>query len=320
MGLPGAGKSSLARGIQSSFRGTAAVVIVELDDFLTHRAQPAARTCEAGELIFDPDEWHLAWEMFTTHISLLLCGNAPESQGVTVVLAVDTFHFSSMRLALWRLVRDANTARQKAAVPLHSFGQIFLDTPLDVALRRNNCRTASSKIPDPVVHRMAAVMDGCSDEHKSRLVARLGGAPLRVYHDREAIDFAWIVDWIFALSLEGRRQPLHKSELASDAGNSEQIGGAMQSQSHRVDLALRGVTARAIAGALPEHKRVVAASCIVEKKNFLRHFKCERQQVSAINSNGERLDADEEAEMIDSCVAEFEQLVNRFAHQPGSTI
>ena len=58
MGLPGAGKSSLARGIQSSFRGTAAVVIVELDDFLTHRAQPAARTCEAGELIFDPDEWH----------------------------------------------------------------------------------------------------------------------------------------------------------------------------------------------------------------------------------------------------------------------
>jgi tRNA uridine 5-carbamoylmethylation protein Kti12 len=283
MGIPGAGKSALAKAVSSRSSDVGGVVVIELDDLMHGIREHHS----SGETLFDSQHWQAAWKSFCSRIEAQLAGTDPAGD---VVMAVDTFHFASMRLSVWRLVRDENTRRHASGLPLHSFTQILVNTSLEVALSRNERRPGIERIPCDVVQRTAAVMDSCSDT--TRLASRIG-APLVL--DGTATCDA-LADQAVKFVLEERlRADRHPSRSSLPSSLADQ-----QALAHHIDLAMRKVCSDLISASASEQKREVSSICAKGKKTFAGLLKSQR-----LFERGCVLDLNEASEAAQRYSAEF---------------
>ena len=132
-GLPGAGKSTLARAIIAEAPPHAAVVHVEFDAFL-----------ERGE--WSPEAWQKSRAAALDAVRSALRGSA------SIVVVDDNNYYASMRAELRRLAVAAGA----------DYVLVWLCARLDVALARNAQRLTGS-LPAPVLASMAARMDAPED-------------------------------------------------------------------------------------------------------------------------------------------------------------
>lgn len=181
-GIPGSGKSTVARAIQqhAASAGTVTVHSLCLDDILLGNSPTA------GSNTFDPAAWQEASRML--HGRLQQCLLTVAAQGANggdrttgkkehmqlqdhstpshqqcdrceasgddlqpplLIIVDDNHHLTSMRRAVWRIARAGGAA----------YVQIFCSCLLDVALRRNARRAAAQRVSGAVVVRMERQMD-----------------------------------------------------------------------------------------------------------------------------------------------------------------
>jgi tRNA uridine 5-carbamoylmethylation protein Kti12 len=136
VGLPGAGKSSLARWLCES---KTSVVHIEYD-------QVAESLNEKEEL----EAWRksrvVALEKFSKHLE--------EDPGGLIVMD-DNFHLRSMRKTIYRICQDYVLKGNTTVL----YGVVFVDTPLDVCLTRNGTRAIESRVPAEVIEKMAITLE-----------------------------------------------------------------------------------------------------------------------------------------------------------------
>mmetsp|Transcript_4538 Transcript_4538/g.11426 ORF Transcript_4538/g.11426 Transcript_4538/m.11426 type:complete len:392 (+) Transcript_4538:129-1304(+) len=82
-----------------------------------------------------------------------------------LILMDDNFHLRSMRRDIYRSCQDilATTlllpANNYHSQPLIGFSTVYLSTPTEVCLQRNNSRNGKERIPPEVINRMASVIE-----------------------------------------------------------------------------------------------------------------------------------------------------------------
>lgn len=138
-GLPGSGKSSLSRSIQEKWNlPNSACSIIEYDEL-----QHDATSVQA---------WHDARCNALSQLKRYLSQASSSEQQQQLILLDDNFHLKSMRkqiyLTLWQQRQTRNA----------SFGIIYMDTPLNICIERNNDRT-ERKVPEAVILRMHETLD-----------------------------------------------------------------------------------------------------------------------------------------------------------------
>lgn len=119
MGLPAAGKSTLARALDG--------IHVRFDDDLDDD--------------FDVERWHESRRASLNRVRAALATDAK------LVIADDNCQYRSMRHTLFKLARDASCA----------FATVFVDVDVEEALRRNARR--DDKVPEVTIRRMASQLE-----------------------------------------------------------------------------------------------------------------------------------------------------------------
>ena len=149
-GLPGSGKSSLCERICAYAHDCVPGVACHHHRF--DAFQPAdAVQCEqhvepAGG---GAHAWGEARARALTALDVLLCSACSSAQPLTLLLADDVAHMSSMRADLSRL------ARRRGA----SYAQLFVDTPFEVCAARNAARVGAARVPEAVLLRLSATLE-----------------------------------------------------------------------------------------------------------------------------------------------------------------
>ena len=167
-GLPGAGKSTLARHVLAvgAERLRAALRVQGLrlwhlcfDDAL------AALQKEAGASDFDPELWHRARELALHAVHALflfrsgtkaleaiarssMAGNAEAARCIDIVLLDDNMHYRSMRRAYYKVAREAQLA----------FCTICLPLPVDEAVARDARRSPPHHVGRATIEVMAEAL------------------------------------------------------------------------------------------------------------------------------------------------------------------
>ena len=130
MGLPGSGKSTLSKKVLQSLPGS---MHVEYD-------------AVANELIVDEcDElqaWRLSRHEALKRLDYLL------GEGGSTILMDDNFHLSSMRKQVYHVCQRHPNVR---------FGILWLDTPLEICLQRNQQRVL--QVPKEVIFKMHTTLE-----------------------------------------------------------------------------------------------------------------------------------------------------------------
>ena len=156
-GLPGAGKSTLARRIAARAVATGDVAradVVSFDDverevrLETARARGTTRDAARG---FDAQAWRDSRKLALARVDALLASDddADASDGVgrgrRLVIADDNFYYASMRYQAHQLARRARAAHV----------QLYVNVPVELARARNERRAANEIVPRVAFDRMA---------------------------------------------------------------------------------------------------------------------------------------------------------------------
>lgn len=155
-GLPGAGKSTLARRIAARAVAAGDVAradIVSFDDverevrLETARARGETRDAARG---FDAQAWRDSRKLALARVDALLASDddADASDGVDarrLVIADDNFYYASMRYQAHQLARRARAAHV----------QLHVNVPVELARARNERRAADEIVPSVAFDRMA---------------------------------------------------------------------------------------------------------------------------------------------------------------------
>lgn len=165
-GLPGSGKSSLCERLCAYAHDCVPGVACHHHRF--DAFQPA-----------DAAQWGEARARALTALDELLCSASSSAQPLTLLLADDVAHLSSMREDLHRL------ARRRGA----SYAQLLVDTPVEVCAARNAARVGAARVPEPVFLRLSATLE--RPEASPRAFER---ATL-VTHGAEAASVLWSHLW-----------------------------------------------------------------------------------------------------------------------------
>jgi len=142
-GLPGAGKSTLAKSLAHT--GDACgmrVTCIHFDDWM-HVGQEGTGRDGGGPPVFDPVVWKSARSLCMEAAAEALGRNSD------VVILDDTMHYTSMRLRCWKL------ARERASM----YCQVYVDCPLEECLARNAGRSAVCRMPEAVMERMGRIFE-----------------------------------------------------------------------------------------------------------------------------------------------------------------
>ena len=156
-GLPGAGKSTLARRIAARAVAAGDVAradVVSFDDverevrLETARARGTTRDAARG---FDAQAWRDSRKLALSRVDALLASDddADASDGVgrgrRLVIADDNFYYASMRYQAHQLARRARAAHV----------QLYVNVPVELARARNERRAANEIVPRVAFDRMA---------------------------------------------------------------------------------------------------------------------------------------------------------------------
>ena len=115
MGLPGSGKTTLARRLAAESGRGVVVTVVSFDDFYQREYGLAA-----------------------------LRDQLDDAQAGEVVVVDDNMYYQSMRKQVWRMARHKGAA----------YMQVFVDTPLAECVVRNAARTGEARMKDGVIEHM----------------------------------------------------------------------------------------------------------------------------------------------------------------------
>ena len=253
MGIPGVGKSTLARKLVEG-KGKQ-FVHVEFDALYTAEAE------EAGlQSRFDPKRWRAVREKMLLATQAQLTAPSPPR----AVLVDDNFQYRSMRLQYARLASECSAP----------FCTVYLRCEdVSLAKRLNSLRCGAARVPDTVIDEMHASIEPpnparCLWEANTYTV----DAQLLVGSDSGALDnqvqsiHEWlrssVADSVVVLTREPRPD-LSEEQERSAAANAK-------SEKHQFDLWSRKVVAGTVSSALESTKRsAVASECAKLRKAYL---------------------------------------------------
>lgn len=141
LGLPAAGKTSLARGLAATTRGDTSIVIVSYDEHLS--------LLSPSDGPFSSDLWRRNRDSCINLCKSQLSTQLSPGHCRQVVVVDDNMQFFSMRKEVYKLARDMQCA----------FVQVHVSSPLELCLQRNKTRKKSSQVPDSVIVKMKRVFD-----------------------------------------------------------------------------------------------------------------------------------------------------------------
>ena len=151
MGLPGAGKSSLAREMVASAAskelGVFACVSEEAESCRKKRVEwvrfdDDLEAAVREEAVFSEAAWRVSRSLAFDRVKSALTR-------ACVVVADDNAYYRSMRHSLLKLARESDSA----------FCSIFIDVPLEEAQLRNGNRAGSERVPTETVAKMASLFE-----------------------------------------------------------------------------------------------------------------------------------------------------------------
>lgn len=304
-GLPGSGKSTLARLIANeigkrSDLASVVAAIVEADDALQdlligERQRLGGNSSSLSEH-FSPSVYHTSRRLFVQRVKDAVAA-LPDSpcdvatDKVRVVIAVDNMPFASMRLELWRLVRNINDMREEQRAShittrFVTFGQIAMGASLSVCLERNKERKQTVHSPDMLnpyvspatIKNMAATFDSGNIRRVS--------APLLVVTDGATAAVEQCVAFIQLRTAPRRFDEASHSEWCVDTPlrrreSSEIEGEPCTSLAHLVETAFRKIINESIckyrerlqSGDLQNTPVEIGKELSLLKKNILRDLK-----------------------------------------------
>lgn len=150
-GLPGCGKSSLARELKESSTLFDRVVHIEYDDVAHEIQLQQCTTCNA----FNSDSlgaWRSSRNIALDRLDQELGrhffqeDNTPASR--LLIIMDDNFHLRSMRKNVYQICQSHANANMYFCI-------LWLDTPLQVCLDRNRQRPQKSRVPDETILKMS---------------------------------------------------------------------------------------------------------------------------------------------------------------------
>lgn len=139
-GLPGAGKSTLARELALvASKCDKRATCIHFDDWMN---DGQGRVSDVAP-DFDPALWKA---------SRMRCMEAAEAElrkDAEIVILDDTMHYRSMRLQCWKLARVCGSL----------YCQVYVDCPLDQCITRNATRKVANRVPEAVVEKMGKIFE-----------------------------------------------------------------------------------------------------------------------------------------------------------------
>ncbi|GAX27853.1 O-phosphoseryl-tRNA(Sec) kinase [Fistulifera solaris] len=177
-GLPGAGKSTLAKQfIDEHCAPFSSIALIEYDDLQDS-------LIIKGE---ESDEQHMlqAWKASRTLALQTLCERLKDSTTKLLFLD-DNFYLQSMRKQTYQLCQNYVTAsnnNNNQQRVIH-FGLIWMDTPVDVCLERNQQRPHPRRVPETVIYNMQHKWEAPSEKGFAweKSILRLDGSDSRSTH------------------------------------------------------------------------------------------------------------------------------------------
>ena len=301
LGLPGAGKTALARGLRAlaaaeAARGgegdaatkarTPTVTHVEFDAFHPGSSGADAAFDEGGGA-FDPAAWRqergaaLAHLEATVRALAAAAAAADNGEGSrsqrALVLVDDNMYYRSMRYRVFQLARRSGAA----------YVQVHVAAGLEAALERNAGRAGGARVPDGVVRRMAAALQAPRPD-----VFPWERASLEVPGGAEASAAA---AWAGVLGLWGAAPAPAPTEAEAEARRqaARERGqrGNERSVVHAVDLWSRQLLAAAVRAAPPPQQRAAAAALQARRRALVDFCR------------GHSRDADFEDRKLEVCAA-----------------
>ena len=178
VGLPGCGKSTVARTIRDLHKNHSKhyatvlfgeVVIIDYDAITQQELIIKGGNDDGDEdtrldphcTLFDSNEL-AAWrkgrvtalgmlkDTLVTHFTG--GGNASTS----LIILDDNFHLRSMRRDIYRSCQDIVKMHPQATI---GFSVVYFTTPLELCLQRNNLRSGKDRVPQDVLNRMASIIE-----------------------------------------------------------------------------------------------------------------------------------------------------------------
>jgi tRNA uridine 5-carbamoylmethylation protein Kti12 len=178
VGLPGCGKSTVARTIrdlhQNHSKHDATVLfgeIVIIDyDAITQQELIIQSGNNDGDkdtildphcTLFDSNDlaaWRkgrvTALEMLQDTLATHFTGGRNAS--TALIILDDNFHLRSMRRDIYRSCQDIVKMHPQATI---GFSVVYFTTPLELCLQRNNLRSGKDRVPQDVLNRMASIIE-----------------------------------------------------------------------------------------------------------------------------------------------------------------
>ena len=185
VGIPGSGKSTIARAIIERNRRCGSnklsscedsdhdvpteddailhfddILLIDYDDLTTKELKHDNNRNHCSS--FDSNDLE-AWrksrlvavgklkEALTTHFA---CDG--DTASTLLIILDDNFHLRSMRRDIYRSCQEIIELHPHAQI---GFAVVYCTTPLDVCLRRNDLRSGKERIPQDVINRMAMVIE-----------------------------------------------------------------------------------------------------------------------------------------------------------------
>ena len=143
-GLPGAGKSSLAR---RAFQHEASTAIIEYDHL---QENLVIDSCDNNDDSKEQQSLLVAWKK--SRLQALKTLNEKLQDTVTsVVVMDDNFYLRSMRKQVYQVCQQQRSLG--TACRIH-FGIIWMDTPVQVCLEWNGLRETTRRVPESIISRM----------------------------------------------------------------------------------------------------------------------------------------------------------------------
>ena len=169
-GLPGSGKSTIVRELETATFDYEKVLVIDYDkiadeiDTARNKAKPSStdQSSISSQSIFDQDNleaWRKSRVIALNKLQDTLYFHFSDEIGdckSLLVIMDDNFHLKSMRREIYKICQDIVG---DLTVPIIGFVTLYVSTPLEVCLKQNTLREGKHRVPDAVIHRMATVLE-----------------------------------------------------------------------------------------------------------------------------------------------------------------